>query len=63
MDRDSPCSARRIVDSARRLVELARRFGIMSIPTVVFLKNGKEIERKVGVLPPETFAAVLEQYL
>lgn len=32
--------------------ELARRFGIMSIPTVVFLKNGKEIERKVGVLPP-----------
>ena len=43
--------------------ELARRFGIMSIPTVVFLKNGKEIERKVGVLPPETFAAVLEQYL
>ena len=43
--------------------ELARRFGIMSIPTVVFLQNGKEIERKVGVLPPETFAAVLEQYL
>lgn len=35
----------------------------MSIPTVVFLKNGKEIERKVGVLPPETFSAVLEQYL
>ena len=43
--------------------ELARRFGIMSIPTVVFLKNGKEIGRKVGVLPPETFSAVLEQYL
>ena len=43
--------------------ELARRFGIMSIPTVVFLKNGKEMERKVGVLPPETFSAVLEQYL
>ena len=42
---------------------LAQRFGVMSIPTVVFLKNGKEIERKVGVLPPETFAAVLEQYL
>ena len=42
---------------------LAQRFGVMSIPTVVFLKNGKEIERKVGVLPPETFSAVLEQYL
>ena len=43
--------------------ELARRFGIMSIPTVVFLKNGKEIERKVGVLPPETFSAVPPPYL
>lgn len=30
--------------------ELARRFGIMSIPTVVFLKNGKEIEREGGGL-------------
>ena len=27
--------------------ELARRFGVMTIPTVVFLKNGKEVERKV----------------
>ena len=33
--------------------ELARRFGVMSIPTVVFLKNGVEFDRKVGVMPPE----------
>ena len=29
--------------------ELAIRFGVMSIPTVIFLKDGKEIDRKVGV--------------
>ena len=43
--------------------ELARRFGVMSIPTVVFLKNGVEVERKVGVMPPQSFTAVLDQYL
>ena len=43
--------------------ELARRFGVMSIPTVVFLKNGKEVDRKVGVMPPAAFSAVLDQYL
>ena len=43
--------------------ELARRFGVMSIPTVVFLKNGREVDRKVGVMPPAAFAAVLDQYL
>ena len=31
--------------------ELAIRFGVMSIPTVIFLKDGKEIDRKVGVMP------------
>ena len=35
----------------------------MSIPTVVFLKNGVEVERKVGVMPPQSFTAVLDQYL
>lgn len=43
--------------------ELAQRFGIMSIPTLVFLKNGQEVERKVGVMPPEAFTAVLDQQL
>ena len=30
---------------------LAARYGVMSIPTVVFFKDGKEIGRKVGVMP------------
>ena len=43
--------------------DLARRFGVMSIPTVVFLKNGKEFDRKVGVMPPEAFTSVLNSNL
>ena len=40
--------------------ELAQRFGVTSIPTVVFLKNGREFHRLVGVLPPEAFTQVLD---
>ena len=40
--------------------ELALRCGVMSIPTVIFFKDGKEIDRKVGVMPPEVFTQVLD---
>ena len=40
--------------------ELAMRYGVMSIPTVIFFKDGKEIDRKVGVMPPEAFTQVLD---
>ena len=43
--------------------DLAARFGVMSIPTVVFLKNGREFDRKVGVMPPEAFISVLDNNL
>ena len=43
--------------------ELAERFGVMNIPTVVFLKNGQEIDRKVGVMPPQVFTGVLDANL
>ena len=43
--------------------ELARRFGVMSIPTVVFLKNGREFDRKVGLMPAGAFTAVLDANL
>lgn len=42
---------------------LAQALGIMNIPTVIFFKDGKEIDRKVGVMPPEAYAAVLEANL
>ena len=41
--------------------ELAVQFGVMSIPTVIFFKDGQECERKVGVMPPEKFTAVLDR--
>ena len=43
--------------------ELAIRFGVMSIPTVIFLKDGKEIDRKVGVMPEPTPPAVRDANL
>ena len=43
--------------------ELARRFGVMSIPTVVVLKNGQEVERLVGVRPAPAFKAALDKHL
>ena len=42
---------------------LARRFGVMSIPTVVFLKNGLEFDRKVGVMPAGAYTQVLDENL
>ena len=42
---------------------LAMRFGVMSIPTVIFLKDGKEFDRKVGVMPPQAYTAVLDANL
>ena len=35
----------------------------MSIPTVVFLKNGQEFDRKVGVMPAQAFTGVLDANL
>ena len=33
--------------------ELAQKFGIMSIPTLVLIKDGKEVKRSVGFMPEE----------
>ena len=43
--------------------DLAMRFGVMSIPTVVFLKNGREFDRKVGLMPAAVYSGVLDQNL
>jgi len=42
---------------------LAMEYGVMSIPTVVFFKNGQEIDRKVGVMPATAYAQTLDQNL
>ncbi len=43
--------------------DLARRFGVMNIPTVVFLKNGREFDRKIGAYPAEAYAEILDKAL
>ena len=42
---------------------LAAKFGVMSIPTVVFFKDGKEIGRKVGVQPAGVYTQALDANL
>lgn len=43
--------------------DLAMQFGVMSIPTLVVLKKGKEAGRIVGAMPKAKLAAELQQYL
>lgn len=38
--------------------ELAQQFGVMSIPTVVAMKDGKILEQAVGVRPKEAILAM-----
>ena len=40
--------------------ELASRFNIMSIPTIVFLRNGEEVKRVTGAIPKGAFESTLE---
>lgn len=40
---------------------LALKFGVMSIPTVIFFVDGVEKERLVGVYPKEEYIRVINQ--
>ncbi len=43
--------------------ELAQRYGVMSIPTVIIFKDGKEAERKVGFPGKEGYQKMIEDHL
>lgn len=43
--------------------ELAQRFEVMSIPTLVFMKDGQEFDRRVGVMSEGAFTSVLDENL
>jgi putative thioredoxin len=43
--------------------ELAAQFGVQSIPTVVAVRNGREVERFTGALPEASIAAFLTRVL
>ncbi len=41
--------------------ELASKFSIMSIPTLILFKNGKEIDRIIGLMPENAIREWLEK--
>jgi thioredoxin 1 len=42
---------------------IAGKFGIMSIPTLLFIKNGKLIDTVIGVVPKEIIESKLRKYI
>ena len=40
--------------------EKAAKFGVMSIPTFVLLKDGKEVDRKIGAMPKDVVKSWLD---
>ena len=40
--------------------ELAIRYGVMGVPTVLLLQGGEEKERKVGAMPYDAYAELLD---
>ena len=48
------------VDSER---DVAVEYGVRSIPTVIILKDGVEVDRKVGGMPRDAYAAALDEAL
>ena len=41
--------------------DLAKQFRVMSIPTVIFFKDGKEVSRLVGAYPKEAYLEKLNK--
>ena len=42
--------------------ETAQKYGIMAIPTLLVMKNGKEVDRIVGALPKNQLEVKIGQY-
>lgn len=43
--------------------DLARKFQIRGIPTIKFIKNGKEVDQQVGAVPKEVINEFISKYL
>ncbi|HQH12218.1 MAG TPA: thioredoxin [Candidatus Sumerlaeota bacterium] len=48
------------VDNCRNT---AGKYGIMSVPTVIFFKNGQEVERLVGLSPKDVMKVKIQTLL
>ncbi len=43
--------------------EMAQKFGVMSIPTFVILKDGAEVDRRMGAMPKEVLTQWLDSHI
>jgi thioredoxin 1 len=57
---DRMCFAKCNVDDNH---EISARYGIRSIPTLLFLKNGKVVDKIVGAVPPAKLEQTLKNIL
>lgn len=48
------------VDNCR---ETAGKFGIMSVPTIIFFKDGQEADRMVGLSPKDVLKTKIESFI
>jgi thioredoxin 1 len=42
--------------------ETAQKFGVMAIPTLLIMKEGKEVDRVIGVVPKNQLEAKVSSY-
>jgi len=42
--------------------DLATSFGVRGIPTVIFFKNGQEVDRVVGLKQATTYTEIIEKH-
>lgn len=42
---------------------ISKRYGIMSIPTIILFKNGKEVVKNVGLMNQEQLTEFIEKHL
>lgn len=43
--------------------DLAAAYGVMSVPTLLFFKNGEPVEKKVGAMPKNNLKELFESLL
>lgn len=42
---------------------LAQKFGILSVPTIIFFKNGQEVKREVGFPGKEVYERLIKEVI
>ncbi len=58
-----PLQAQFIKVNTEEQQALGGQYGIQSIPTMIVFKNGKEVDRVSGALPPEQLLSWAKQYI